>query len=99
MAANYHNFLWFIVFTSLDSISYTWLYNSTDGSLLTVSLYHPSINASNIILFAESRVSSSIFPFYFLTVAILTSILCFIFLNQTLYATKIRFSLNHLKSL
>ncbi|MBS7619773.1 hypothetical protein KEJ21_03910, partial [Candidatus Bathyarchaeota archaeon] len=31
------------------SISYTWLYNSTKGSLFTVSLYHASTNAANIL--------------------------------------------------
>jgi membrane protease YdiL (CAAX protease family) len=79
MAVNYHNFLLFAIFTSLNSISYTWLYNSTNGSLFTTSLYHASINAANITLFVKSNVSRSIFPFYFLTVTILAFILVFAF--------------------
>ncbi len=40
MAVNYHNFLWFVVFMLFYSISYTWIYNSTKGSLFTAWLYH-----------------------------------------------------------
>jgi hypothetical protein len=57
MTVNYHNYLWFAIFTSLYSISYTWLYNYTNGSLFTVSLYHASTNATNSILFIEGNVS------------------------------------------
>ena len=88
MAANYHNFLWFAIFTTLNSISFTWLYNSTNGSLLTASLYHASINAANIILFVGNDVSSSIFPFYFLTVAVLAFTLVFVFKPDTLCRKK-----------
>ncbi|MGC8831674.1 MAG: CPBP family glutamic-type intramembrane protease [Thermoproteota archaeon] len=86
MAVNYHNFLWFTVFTLLYSISYTWLYNSTKGSLLIVSLYHASTNMANTILFVEASIASSIFPFYFLTVIIL--ILVFVFKQNSLCGRK-----------
>jgi membrane protease YdiL (CAAX protease family) len=88
MAVNYHNYLWFAVFTLLYSISYTWLYNYTNGSLFTVSLYHASTNATNIILFVECNVSHSIFPFYFLKVAILAAALVFVFKPDSLYRRK-----------
>lgn len=79
MAVNYHNFLWFAIFTFLYSISCTWIYNSTQGSLFTASLYHASTNAANTVLFVEENISSSIFPFYFLSVVIFVSILVFVF--------------------
>ncbi|MEM2945283.1 MAG: CPBP family intramembrane glutamic endopeptidase [Thermoproteota archaeon] len=88
MAVNYHSFLWFTVFILLLSISYTWLYNSTNGSLLAVSLYHASTNASNITLFGEGNIASSVFPFYFLTVTILTLTLVFIFKPDSLCGGK-----------
>lgn len=79
MAANYHNFFWFAIFTLFYSISYTWLYNSTNGSLFTVSLYHASTNTANTILFVEANITSSIFPFYFLTVIILAAVIVCVF--------------------
>ncbi|MEM2998250.1 MAG: CPBP family intramembrane glutamic endopeptidase, partial [Thermoproteota archaeon] len=88
MAVNYHSFLWFTVFILLLSISYTWLYNSTNGSLLAVSLYHASTNASNITLFGEGNIASSVFPFYFLTVTILALTLVFIFKPDSLCGGK-----------
>ncbi|MEM2087547.1 MAG: type II CAAX endopeptidase family protein [Thermoproteota archaeon] len=88
MALNYHSFLWFTVFTLLLSISYTWLYNSTNGSLLAASLYHASINAANTTLFFEENIPSSIFPFYFLTVTILALILVFLFKPDSLCGGK-----------
>ncbi|MEM3760651.1 MAG: type II CAAX endopeptidase family protein [Candidatus Bathyarchaeia archaeon] len=78
MAVNYHSFLWFAIFTLFYSISYTWLYNSTKGSLSTASLYHASTNAANTILFVEANIANSIFPFYFLIVIIFTLIIIFI---------------------
>lgn len=81
MAVNYHNFLWFAIFTLLYSISYAWIYNSTNGSLFTASLYHASTNAANLILFAEGNVSSSVFPFYFLTIVALSLLILFKFGN------------------
>lgn len=84
MAANYHNFLWFTIATILDSISYTWLYNSTNGSLLTASLYHASTNTVNLILFAEGEISSVIFPYYLLVIAVLALILIILFKPHSL---------------
>ncbi|MEM2137121.1 MAG: hypothetical protein QXI93_04110, partial [Candidatus Methanomethylicia archaeon] len=88
MAVNYHNFLWFAVFTLFYSISYTWLYNSTEGSLFTTSLYHASTNTANTILFFEANVVSSIFPYYFLTVIILALIIIFAFKSDSLSRKK-----------
>jgi len=88
MAVNYHNFLWFAIFTLFYSVSYTWLYNSTKGSLFIVSLYHASTNAANTILFVEASIASSIFPFYFLTVIILVLVLVFVFKPNSLYSKK-----------
>jgi membrane protease YdiL (CAAX protease family) len=79
MANTFHNFFWFAVFTLLISVSYSWLYNSTKGSLLTVSLYHSSINTVNTFLFINSSISYSVFPFYLLVTAILTFALVLIF--------------------
>ncbi|MBS7620890.1 CPBP family intramembrane metalloprotease [Candidatus Bathyarchaeota archaeon] len=84
MAVNYHNFLWFAIFTLFYSISYTWLYNITEGSLLTASLYHASTNAANTILFVEANITSSIFPYYFLTIIILALIIIFTFKTDSL---------------
>ncbi|MBS7619386.1 CPBP family intramembrane metalloprotease [Candidatus Bathyarchaeota archaeon] len=75
MAINYHNFLWFTIFILFYSISYTWLYNSTKGSLFTVSLYHASTNAANTILFVETNIASFIFPHYFIIIIVFASIL------------------------
>jgi len=96
MAANYHNFLWFTITVLLGSISYAWLYNSTNGSLFTVSLYHASTNAATIILFVESGISSSVFPFHFLTVLILAVILVFAFKPNSLCRKK-KVTLNQLQ--
>ncbi len=88
MAVNYHNYLWFTIFMLLYSISFTWLYNHSKGSLFIVSLYHASTNATNIILFIEGNVSHRIFPFYFLTVAILAVAIVFVFKPDSLCCRK-----------
>ncbi len=67
MMTNYHNFLWFFVSTILVSIEYTWLYNSTKGSLLIVTLYHSSYNAFGLLLLVEQGISYVVFPFLLLT--------------------------------
>ncbi len=78
MAANYNNsFVWFAVFMIIYSLSYTWIYNSTRGSLLAVSLYHASTNAANATVFVGSGISGPVFPFYFLVVIIFTLIIIF----------------------
>lgn len=78
MAVNYHNLLWFAIFMLFYSISYTWIYNSTEGSLFTASLYHASTNAANTILFVEANIANSIFPFHFLIVIILALVIVFV---------------------
>lgn len=95
MAVNYHNFLWFVIFMLLYSISYTWIYNSTNGSLLAASLYHASTNTTNLILFVEGDISSHVFPFYFLAVSIFALALVFVFKPDCLCKRK-RATLNQM---
>lgn len=64
MANNYHSFPWFVIFTLSISIIYSWLYNSTRGSLLMVSLFHASTNATNSLLFYSQEIAHSVFPYY-----------------------------------
>jgi len=79
MMTNYHNFLWFTISVILDSVIYTWLYNSTKGSLTIVSLYHSSFNAFGLLLFINQGVSYIVFPYlmaiYFLLVAVIIVVL------------------------
>ena len=96
MAVNYHSFLWFTIIVILGSITYTWLYNSTNGSLFIASLYHASGNAVKIILFAETGISSLVFPYYFLTVSAFAFILDFAFGTDTLCHKKKKVFLNQL---
>jgi len=44
------SFFWFAVFTIFVAILYTWLYNSTRGSLLLVTLFHASGNTVGVFL-------------------------------------------------
>ncbi len=69
MYENYHGFFWFVLATLFGSVTYAWLYNSTRGSLLTVSLFHASTNAVNITLFSETGIARSVFPFHLIIVA------------------------------
>jgi uncharacterized protein len=41
-------FLWFIIIVTNASI-YTWIYNSTKGSILLVALFHGSLNIAKVI--------------------------------------------------
>lgn len=86
MAVNYVNFLWFFVFTLLHSFCYSWIYNSTDGSLLAASLYHAATNAANMMLF--EGVSTVVFPYYFLAVAEFALILVLVFKPDSLSRRK-----------
>ena len=72
VAINFHNFFWFGVFTLLISVVYGWVYDSTKGSLLAVSLFHGSLNAINSLLFFNLSISYSVFPFYLLVIAIVS---------------------------
>ncbi|MEM2780887.1 MAG: type II CAAX endopeptidase family protein [Candidatus Bathyarchaeia archaeon] len=94
MAVNYHNFLWFAIFMLFYAISYTWIYNSTKGSLFIASLYHASTNAANTILFVEAGIASSIFPLYFLVVIILVFIVIFVFKSDFLFKKEVECSTN-----
>ncbi len=62
---SYQNPLLFGAFTLLISVVYAWVYNSTRGSLLAVSLFSASINAFTPLLFFNSAIAYSVFPYYF----------------------------------
>lgn len=51
---NTASFIWFIIFTMAIAVLYTWLYNSTRGSLLLVTLFHASSNTAGVFLPTES---------------------------------------------
>jgi len=74
----------FAVTTILISVSYAWLYNSTKGSLLTVSLYHATINSVNYVFFTEQGITHSVFTYYLLMVAVLTAALILLFKPNSL---------------
>ncbi len=71
MFSSYQNPLLFGAFTLLLSVVYAWIYNSTRGSLLAVSLFHASIAAFVPFLFFEGAVAYSVFPYYFGVVLVL----------------------------
>ncbi|GEM_PF-442803 len=88
MASNYNNFLWFAVATLLISFTYTWLYNSSGGSLLVTSLFHASTNSVNYAIFTVGGIASSVVPFYLLTVGAVSLALLLLFKPCTLSASK-----------
>ena len=79
MISNYGNFAWFLAVTIAGSVIYTWLYNSSEGSLLVTSLYHASGNASGMILFMNGGIADRIYPFYLATILLLASSLLLAF--------------------
>jgi len=52
------SFVWFMVHTMAISVVYTWLYNSTKGSLLLVTLFHAATNATGVFMPMANTVSS-----------------------------------------
>ena len=52
------SFVWFMVHTMAISVVYTWLYNSTKGSLLLVTLFHAASNATGVFMPMANTVSS-----------------------------------------
>ena len=52
------SFVWFMVHTMAISVVYTWLYNSTKGSLLLVTLFHAASNAMGVFTPMANTVSS-----------------------------------------
>ncbi|MEM3365993.1 MAG: type II CAAX endopeptidase family protein [Candidatus Methanomethyliaceae archaeon] len=97
MAVNYHNFAFFFMFMLIFSISYTWIYNSTKGSLFSVSLYHASTNSANIVFFLEPGISYQVFPFYFLVVLVLTLVIVLIFKPDALSSSGRKKVLGYIK--
>ena len=54
------SFFWFTVFTVSVAVLYTWLYNSTRGSLLLVTLFHASGNTVGVFLPVKFAVTGGI---------------------------------------
>jgi membrane protease YdiL (CAAX protease family) len=79
MLNNYQNPLLFGAFTLLISVTYGWIYNGTKGSLLAVSLFHSSINTFTALLFFNSAIAYSVFPYYFGACAVLAFGLIYVF--------------------
>ena len=71
MLNNFQNPLLFGAFIMLISVTYGWLYNGTKGSLLAVSIFHSSINSFATLLFFNSTIAYSVFPYYFVACAVL----------------------------
>jgi len=71
MLVEYQNPLLFGAFTLMISVVYAWIYNSTRGSLLVVSLFHASVGSFTSLLFFNSAIAYSVFPYYFVVVAVL----------------------------
>ena len=90
MANNFHNFLWFVVWLLLISVVYSWVYNSTKGSLLAVSLFHGSLNATSSLLFFNMGISFSVFPFLLLVTAIVSFGLLVVFRSSFFSTVKAR---------
>ncbi len=69
------SFFWFTVYTTFVAILYTWIYNSTRGSLLLVTLFHASGNTVGVFLpvkFAEAGGILSNLETVFLVIAAVT---------------------------
>ena len=94
MMENYHNFFNFFISTAANSIIYTWIYNSTKGNLLSVSLFHATTNAVNYLLFISNDISHEVFYFY-LTVEIVFAFCLLVCFKSTQLAPreKMTFSL------
>lgn len=54
------SFLWFVIAHVALSVLYTWLYNSTRGSLLLVTLFHASGNTFGVFMPAKFAVAGGI---------------------------------------
>jgi uncharacterized protein len=50
-------FAWYMVGTVAKAILYTWLYNSTGGSLLLVTIFHAAANTAGVFLPVANTVS------------------------------------------
>jgi uncharacterized protein len=61
-AGGERSFLWFVIAHLALSVLYTWLYNSTRGSLLLVTLFHASGNTAGIFLPVSFAAAGGIMP-------------------------------------
>ncbi|MGD6806787.1 MAG: CPBP family glutamic-type intramembrane protease [Candidatus Bathyarchaeia archaeon] len=78
MANNYLNPLLFGAFTMLISVTYAWVYAGTKGSLLAVSLFSSSLSGFSDLLFFNSAIAHSVFPYFFVVCAALAFGLMFV---------------------
>jgi membrane protease YdiL (CAAX protease family) len=86
MANNFHNFFLFTIFILFISIIYSQIYNSTKGSLLTVTIFHGSINSVNILLFYTPIINFSVFPYY-LSIVVIFSLGIILFKRKSIKIT------------
>jgi membrane protease YdiL (CAAX protease family) len=63
MAGNNDSFVWFALDTIAKAVLFTWLFNSTNGSLLIVTLFHSAINTAAVFLPIASSATGDIRPF------------------------------------
>jgi uncharacterized protein len=61
-AGGERSFLWFVIAHLALSVLYTWLYNSTRGSLLLVTLFHASGNTAGMFLPVSFAAAGGIMP-------------------------------------
>jgi uncharacterized protein len=61
-AGGERSFLWFVIAHVALSVLYTWLYNSTRGSLLLVTLFHASGNTAGMFLPVSFAAAGGIMP-------------------------------------
>ncbi|MBD3406098.1 MAG: CPBP family intramembrane metalloprotease [Candidatus Lokiarchaeota archaeon] len=57
----YGNFLIFSIHTIVVTILYTWIYNSTNGNLFSVTLYHAITNTVGFLIYSTGFVIPAIF--------------------------------------
>jgi uncharacterized protein len=88
MLNNYQNPLLFGAFMLLIAVAYGWIYNSTGGSLLMVSLFHCSINTFSSALFFNPAIAYSVFPYSFVVCAVFSLGLIFLF-RSSFWPTKV----------
>lgn len=66
-------FALFMIKTMADAVLYTWLYNSTRGSLLLVTFFHASGNAAAVFLPIANTVSTENLPTFIISIILIIS--------------------------
>lgn len=54
-----YSFLWFIIIVT-NAFIYTWIYNSTKGSILLVALFHGSLNVWGLFITGVSPIADAL---------------------------------------